>query len=499
MSAKLLLGVDAGGTVTKAVAFDTDGHEVASGRASSGASTPHPGWVERDMAQAWEGCAEAIRRCLAGVAGRIAAVGVVGHNDGGYLIDERGTPVRAAILASDTRTETLLDSWRASGISAELLSLTGQTPFAASPIALAAWLAEHEPESLVATRWWLFCKDWLRFNLTGEIGTDPTEASCSFTSVADTAAGRSRYDDAILSLVGLDAVRAARPPLHPPSAVVGAVTAAAARATGLAEGTPVVCGSHDVDAATIGIGAALPGQTSIVAGTFSINQVVSTELHTDPRWQARAFLEPGQLLNMSTSPASASILEWFVRRLVNADADFSFLDTELAPVMGDESELVFLPYLYGSPMLPHATGTLIGLRGWHGRPHLLRALLEGVVCNHRLHLQALSSAFTITEPIRATGGAMRSTVWRQLFADGLGRRIEIPDTTEAGARGGAALAGIGVGIYSGLADAVARTVRVVDVREPDPGSGFDAVYDRFTRALRALGPLWSPHDGGTDG
>lgn len=484
-----LLGIDAGGTVTKAVLFDTGGREVAAGSVSRPASTPRPRWVERDMDDLWDACSEAIRACLRGVdPASVVGVGLAGHNDGTYLIDAGLRPVRPGILASDTRSEPVLDEWRESGVLARALPLIGQQPFAASPAAILAWLVRNEPEALRHTRWFVFCKDWLRLQLTGEIATDPTEASASFTSVAGALQGPARYAPEALELFGIEQVRDALPPIVPSWDVAGRVTAAAAERTGLRAGTPVICGSHDVDAAAIGVGAVRPGELSVIAGTFSINQVVSTDLHADPRWQARAFANPGQLLNMSTSPASASTLDWFVRRLCGLET-FDFLDSEVGTVLDDAGDLLFLPYLYGSPMLPHATGGFLGLQGWHTRAHLLRALMEGVVCNHRLHIDALAEAFPLSPVARATGGGMRSAVWRQLFADGLGRRIEVVDTSEAGARGAAVLAGLGLGVYADLADAVARTVRVVAVHEPK--GDLERTYDRFRSAISALSPLWT--------
>ncbi len=491
---RYLLGIDSGGTVTKAVLYDLAGREVASGSASSRASTPQPRWVERDMDDAWRACAHAVRQAIGGVSSaEIAGVGLAGHNDGIYLVDANLRPVRPAVLASDTRAEPVLDAWAAAGVQRAALPLIGQQPFAASPVAILSWLAEHEPSTVERTRWLLFCKDWLRLQLTGEVGTDPTEASSSFTSVHSAVAGQATYDEAVLDLFDLKQVADKRPPIFGSTDVVGAVTPAAAEVTGLRIGTPVICGSHDVDAAAVGLGAVQPGVLSIVAGTFSINQVVSADLHTDYRWQARAFLQPGQLLNMSTSPASASTLDWFVRRLVGVDS-FDFVGTEVGAVIDDPSELLFLPYLYGSPMLPHATGGFLGLQGWHTRAHLLRALMEGVVCNHRLHIDALASAFTLAPVVRATGGGMRSPVWRQMFADGLGRTIEVTDTDEAGARGAAVLAGLGVGAYPDLNAAIAATVRVAATHRPKArrAKAFDRTYERFTATIDALQPLWHP-------
>lgn len=491
MARELLLGIDAGGTVVKAVAFDLTGHAVAAGSASHPAETPRPGWVERDLRAVWSTAADAIRQCVAGLrpADRVVAVGIAGHNDGAYLLDDAMHPVRPAILASDTRAEAVLDRWRSTGVADAALPLIGQHPFAATPVTLLAWLAENEPTALDRTRHFLFCKDWIRLKLTGEVATDPTEASASFTSVESALAGRVAYDERVLTLFGLQRMAAALPPILASAAVAGSVTAAGCAETALPQGIPVVCGAHDVDAAAVGVGAITPGALSVVAGTFSINQIVSTELHTDARWQARAFLEPASLLNMSTSPASASTLEWFVRRLCPGSG-FDFVDAEACAAYRGDSDLVFLPYLNGSPLLPHASGGFLGLAGWHTRGHLLRALLEGIACNHRMHVEALESAFPPAAVARATGGGMRSLVLRQLLADALGRPIEVADTEESGARGAAVLAGVGTGRYADLAEGVAATVRVAASVEPARPADFDRLYARFLASIEAMRPLW---------
>lgn len=489
-----LLGIDAGGTVVKAVLFDDAGHELSTGSAARPRSMPRAGWVECDMDAAWDATVEAIRECLAAAGNPVVdAVGIVGHNDGAYLVDDALRPVRPAILASDNRAEDVLDRWRTSGVLDASLPLIGQQPFAASPVTLLRWLADHEPDALTRTRWFLFCKDWLRLQLTGEIATDASEASASFTSVDSALSGQASYDDQILELFDLPSLSKALPPIQPSHAVAGSVTTRAAAATGLRQGTPVVTGAHDVDAAAIGVGAVDAGAMSVVAGTFSINQIISADLHLDGRWQARAFVQPGRLLNMSTSPASASTLDWFVRRLCPTD-DFGFIDPEVVAAQADPSTLVFLPYLYGTPLAPHAEGGFIGLSGWHTRGHLLRALMEGVVCNHRLHIEALSSAFRLPASVRCTGGGMQSMAWRQMFADGLRMRVEVPDTSESGARGAAVLAGQGIGAYADLAEAVRRTVRIAAVHEPERPDDFDAVYRRFTTTMDALRPLWLRQD-----
>lgn len=485
-----LLGIDAGGTVVKAVLHDADGRPVAVGGARCPGSTPRPGWVERDMDSLWQACVDAIRACLAeapvGADRAVRAVGIAGHNDGLYLVDEDLRPVRPAIMSADARAAGQVRRWQADGTAAAMLEVIGQEPFAGSPMTLAAWLRVHEPEALAATRWTLFCKDWLRLRLTGHVGTDATEASAGFLDVHTRA-----YSDRALAAFGISELAATLPPLAGSAEIVGEVTRQAAEETGLVAGTPVVCGAHDVDAAAVGVGSIAPGEVSVVAGTFSINQVVTDAIRCDPRWQCRQWIEPGRWLAMATSPASASNLDWFVQRF--GPDTFEQVNREIADVLDDASFVMYLPFLYGAPHGITAGGAFVGLRGWHSRGHLLRALFEGVVLGHRRHLAALRERFATGDRVRLTGGGARSDIWCQQFADAFGVPVEVTDTPEAGARGAAVLAGLGVGAWPDLSTAVAATVRVTRSYPPRPSetARFDRLYQRFDRLI-AIGDLVEP-------
>jgi L-xylulokinase len=496
---ELVLGVDAGHTVTKAVLFDAAGRPVAHGSGTLPLSTPHPHWVERDMDAVWRTAHQAIAACLAAAgpdAGRaVAAVGLAGHGDGLYAVDERGRPVRPAIVAMDTRAEAVLEEWRGTSVWSRALELSGTVPFAGSPAALLAWLARHEPGVLQQVRWLLSCKDWLRLRLTGAVATDPTDASASFTDMR-----QGGYSPELLDLYGLGALADLLPPVLACDAVSGTVTREAAALTGLTAGTPVVTGAHDVDAAALGLGGTTPGELCLIAGSFSINQVVSEHPVVDPRWQVRHFVRPGQWMTMSTSPASVANLEWFLRvtgaPTEQRDGVHEAIGREVEAQLDGPSEVLFHPFVYGSPHSHPTSGTFLGLRGWHGRGHLLRALMEGVVLNHRWHVDALRSKLPITTaPARLTGGAAHSEVWSQMFADALRRPVVVTDVRESAARGAALLAATAVGLLDDVTDprAVAAVLRRHEP-SPDRVAVLDEAYEVYQEALDALGPVWARLD-----
>lgn len=497
-----LLGLDCGLTMTKAVVFDDAGTERGQASVRIPHASPYPRWIERDMDGLWRESAAVIRSAIerAGVRpGAIAAVGLAGHGDGLYLVRADGTPVRPAILSMDSRAYAILDRWRAGGLMDDALALTGQAPWPATPAALLAWLREREPAALADARFALGCKDWLKLQLTGVATTDPTEASLSFTDVRT-----QLYSQAALDLYGLAECERLLPPVVDSPAVSGTVTRRAAAETGLAVGTPVVSGLHDVDACAIGTGCAGPGRMSVIAGSFSINQVISDRPVVDARWSCRNFVTRGSWMHMAVSPASATNLEWFVRDLLEVDGPrsgggegFGFVDGEVRAVLPEAREVWYLPYLYGSPVSDRASGTFAGLRGWHRRGHLLRALLEGVVFNHRMHVEALRSAFPGVSEARLSGGGSRSRTWVQMFADGLEMPMTLTASTEAGALGAAICAGVGVGLLPDVASAAERVVRVTETVAPD-AAGTESMregYAGYRRLVEALGPFWEATTG----
>ncbi|MFF7656203.1 FGGY-family carbohydrate kinase [Streptomyces sp. NPDC007983] len=158
--------------------------------------------------------------------------------------------------------------------------------------------------------------------------------------------------------------------------------------------------------------------------------------------------------------------------------------------------MLFHPFVYGSPHPRPASGTFLGLRGWHGRGHLLRALMEGVVLNHRWHVDALCSKLPVTgAAARLTGGAAHSAVWSQMFADALRRPVVVTDVQESAARGAELLAATAVGLLDDVTDprATPAALRRHEPR-PDRVAVLDEAYAVYREALEALGPIWARLD-----
>lgn len=496
-----LLGVDCGLSVTKAVVFDENARPKGSGAVNNTQRSPHPRWVEQDMEELWESCRDAIRVALreAGIGGaEVAGIGIAGYGDSVFLVDGAGRPVRPAVLSLDSRASGVLDRWKESEVSEKVGGIGARSR------AVLGWIREHEPEALESTRWVLSAKDWLRYRLTGEYATDPTEASAGYADLQTR-----KYAPELLSLYDLEEIQDRLPPITGCAEVAGEVAPEAAEATGLATGTPVVAGAHDIDASAVGVGCTGPGVLVVIAGTWCNNEVVSDQVVTGRGWICRNFVEPGLWMNVSGSPGSASNLEWFVRQLCpveveqakkNGKSPFDFIGAEVEGVLDERAEVFYHPFLYGSPYGGVASGGFFGLRGWHTRAHFLRALLEGITFNHKTHADILESHFGFNR-VRLTGGGARSALWSQMFADVLDFPVEVTDVEETGSLGAAILAGIGVGVYDSLEDARERTIRILRTHEPDP-EGHDRLaeaYETYKALVEAMIPLWPRLDEGAVG
>ena len=494
----LLLGIDNGLTVTKAVIFDEGGQVLATARRRVLQSMPQARHVERDMDLLWSQTAAAIAEAVA-ACGRpardIAAVAATAHGDGLYLLDRQGGPLGPGILSLDSRARDIAHSWSQDGKADHALTLTGQMPHASAPSAILAWIRDAQAERFDRIGHVLACKDWLTYRLTGLIGTDLTEASTAFANVAT-----QDFDPEALAIFGLGALWDALPQVALPDQVVGQVTAEAGRATGLLAGTPVVAGLHDVTASALGAGGYGQGVVAIVAGTYSINETVSPEPRCDARWFCRNGLRRGEWNAMSISPASAANYDWFLdsfcgseRRAAEAEgrAFHAEIIPEIEAALQHPSSVLFHPYLFGSPHGPDASGAFLGLHGWHDRGQLLRAVIEGIAFNHRHHVDALRDGFA-PRTARLTGGISRSPVFAQLFADVLDMEVTTSATDEAAAWGAALCAGAGVGLFGNPQADPRDMAALTTTHSPDPDRAADLArrYGVFNDLVSALSPIW---------
>ena len=487
----LVLGIDVSTTATKAVLVDGTGRVRAIGTADYRHETPRPLWSEQDPELWWDGAVEAIERALeaGAVAGQdIEAVGLTGQMHGAVLVDAAGAVIRPAILWNDQRTAAECDEIRATVGPERLIEITGNDAITGFTAPKLLWVRRHEPASWARLAHVLLPKDYLRYRLTGAYAID--KADGSGTILFDLAART--WSPEVLDALGLDP--AWFPVTFEGPEITGAVSSAAAAATGLRAGTPVIAGGGDQAANGVGVGAVDEGTVALSLGTSGVIFAATRKPLHEPNGRVHAFCHavPGRWHLMSVMLSAAGSLRWFRDTLAPGEA-FGDLVGGAADVDAAADGLFFLPYLTGERS-PHpdplARGAFVGLTVRHDRRHLTRAVLEGVAFGLRDGLDLmLAAGMPRPAEIRASGGGLASGVWRQILADVLAAELVTTSTTEGAAFGAAILAAVGGGWFADVDTATARLVQTSPSAAPGPAT---AAYAEAHATYRDLYPALAP-------
>ena len=497
----VLLAIDAGGSVVKATAFDLGAGTCRTVARPIPLTHPSPGESERDPELLWQASIECVRELLCGVgdAARVLAVGLTAHGNGLYLVDAAGRPTRAAVMAADTRAAALVRRWAAAGLANSLQARSWNGLWAGQPGPILATLARTEPEVLAASHAAVSCKDYLWGRFTGVVETELSAASAGalYDSAAWAASGARtplEVSEQAIEAFGLAPWRhLLGTPIPPDSARPIAPTAA--RALALPTGTPVVAGVVDNAAMQHGSGVFDGAAICVGAGTWSINQVLvplgaAATVAATVRPNAASIALGGMALLCEASPTSASNLDWALNRAVRGvvaedrlagrDIYASRLEREgRRPRRLDDP--MFLPFIDGSRLDSGARGAWLGLSSATGEDELLGAVIEGVCWEHRRHVERLQAALPAPLPVRLSGGATKSPVWCQRFADALGVSVQVSPVSELGSVCAAAMAGVSAGVFPDVPTGVAVLNPRWQTFAPDAGSAdFEAArYARY--------------------
>ena len=318
---KYLLGIDNGGTFSKAALFTEDGNQIVVASEATQSIMPVPGYIERDMDELWEVNARVIRKVveLSGIDScLIAGVSFSGHGKGLYLVDKTGKPAYKGILSTDTRAWKYVKKWQIDGTQAKTYEKTCQKILACQPVSLLAWLKDNKPEVLQKSRYIFAVKDYIRFMLTGEAYAEYTD----FTGANLVNFMTKQYEQELLTLFGIEEVYDKLPPLRHAADICGFVTKAASEKTGLLQGTPVAAGMFDVDACGIATGLSDTEKLCMIAGTWSINEFIAKKPVLNSSVDLNSmFCIPGYYLIEESSPTSAGNLEWFIHNLMDKEKE----------------------------------------------------------------------------------------------------------------------------------------------------------------------------------
>lgn len=482
-----LLGIDLGTSSVKTILMDIDGNIVSIGQVEYSFDIPTEGWAEQDVQVWWEATVCSIQMALKAStveSSQIAGIGFSGQMHGLVALDRNHKPLRKAIIWCDHRTKDQVERITRT-IGTENLGRIIHSPVATGfllPSLL--WMKENEPDLYERTGTVLLPKDYIRFRLTGEISTDVTDA-----------AGTAAFDcsSATWSAEILDALRLDKkffPPVHVPDSYAGSIHSEAARETGLAAGTKVYHGGADQAMQALGNGIIEPGIVSLNIGTGGqIFMPLASSVY-DPKLRSHCFnfVTPGSWYFMGAVLSAGLSLKW-TKSVIAPGEEYRLLDEQVARVPCGSEGLVFLPYLSGERtphMNPDARALFFGLTLNHGRYHMLRAVMEGVVFGLR------DCRTILTDDLRqecrlivASGGGARSSVWLQMQADIMDSDIFTSTMKEQAAVGAAITAGVGAGFYGSYAGAVEKVVAWND-QPVSPRPDNVRLYDDYYEVYKEL-------------
>jgi xylulokinase len=501
VAARFLLGIDIGTYSSKAVLVTEAGEVTASAITEHELSLPRPGHAEHDPNAVWW---RDVRRLCGEILGRsgadprsIAGIGISTISPAVVVTDEEGNALRPAILYGiDTRATKEIE---------ELTRMTGAELSSQSAAPKVLWIRRNEPETWARTRKILNGSGWLVLRLTGE----------SVIDVYDAVLFSPFFDGE--SLAWSPDISAVAPPRMMPRPtwtceVAGRVTAAAARETGLAEGTPVITGTADAAAEAISAGVTDTGDMMVMYGSSTFFILRTPSLLSPKGFWGTRFLEKGTFAVAGGTATAGSITRWFrdvfspeeVREEAAGGPSAYETLARLASASPAASRgLVALPYFSGerTPLHdPDARGMIFGLTLSHTRADVYRALLESVGYSIRHNIEAMAAVGCGASRILAVGGGTRNAAWMQMVSDIAGITQVIPGQQIGASYGDAFLAGIGVGMFASTAEA-RRWVKPKATVAPDGSTRavYDAAYGIYRelytrtadtmRSLRKLSPL----------
>ncbi|MFQ5972811.1 MAG: FGGY-family carbohydrate kinase [Alphaproteobacteria bacterium] len=445
--------------------------------------TPRPGWSEQRPADWWDAVRAGTHQVLhdTGVAPEaIAGLAVCGQMHGPVPIGRDDESLLEHVqLWNDKRAEAICESFRLGEDEDALRPRTGN-PVAPSWVGFkVAWIARHQPDIYERARAFLVPKDYLNLRLTGVAATDYSEASGSYVLDCESR----RYDPDLAARLGVEADKFASP--RSSTYVIGTVTTAAAEATGLAAGTPVVAGGGDFLVSLLGAGAARPGTGADVTGTSNLVSVFAPRPIIDGRIQNLHAADVRGWVPFGLIDAGGGALRW-ARRTFGPELDYAAID-EAASAAGPGAEgLLFLPYLTGERLggASNSRAQLFGLTERHDLGHVWRAVLEGVALASRRNVEVMRGAGAAFDRIIATGGGANSALWLRIKAAAYRLPVATPREVESGLIGCAILAGCGAGLFDDTASAVEGMVSIGEPVHPDAqwAARYDelaAVFDRL--------------------
>ncbi|MGD0330864.1 MAG: FGGY family carbohydrate kinase [Nitrososphaeria archaeon] len=501
---KFVLGIDCGTTLCKCVLFDLDGNVVAMEKSEYGMYQEQEGWAEQDPDWWWNAAVTNVRNVIKKTkidSKSIVGIGADSQREAFVPLDAEGNKLWNSIIWLDKRTIPLAEEIKKILPADEVRDITGGRIDHVVSAPKIIWLKRYKPEIFGKTKKIVFSKDYIVFRLTNKAATDYSMASR--TRLFNIR--KKVWDEDICD--ALDIPISILPDVQGAWEVVGEVTKEISGITGLAEGTPVVSGGGDRPCESLGGGAINLGQMNIGSGTGTAFEVPLSEPHLDYKdridcccnifpdaWEYEVGLLTGACLRWFRDKFGYEEVE--KAKLENGDP-YHYLD-ELAEKVDEGSDMLFCyPYFMGAgaPQFDiQAKAVYFGFTLWHGKPHFVRSLLEGIAFQYIGIIELLGELGVRVKDASMTGGETKSRVWNQIKADVTGIDIRVPIVEDAAAAlGSAILAGVGSGVYKNVQEGVKRCIRFKDVYSPrsEHHENYARIHEKYNKVYDSISKAYN--------
>ena len=509
MTDGVLIGIDAGTSVIKSVAFTVTGEQIAAAAIPNRYQTFPDGGAEQDMARTWTDTAATLKDLsekVPNLRDRLVAISVTGQGDGMWLIDKAGEPVAPAWLWLDARSAAITEAFAQSADYPAHYQRTGTGVNACQMSMQLVWMTRNRPDLLARATTGFHCKDWLYFKLTGVRATDPSEGNFTFGQY------RTRsYAPDVLDVLGASDAKSLLPEMVEGTQVAGALTPEAAVLTGLKAGTPITLGYVDVLCTGLGGGLYDPkGETGCtIVGSTGMHMKIApsaqhVKLNSELSGYTMCFPVPGMYAQIQSNMASTLNIDWLldVGRDVLASQGVERSRGDLLKglderiMQAEPARAIYHPYISqagerGPVMEPAARAMFTGLELGMGYADLMRAVFEGLCFASR---DCYSAMGEIPREVRVTGGAARSAALRMMLASALKAHVRSVQREEAGAAGAAMMAAVQQKLYPDMDACVAEWVNpllgAVTVPDPSLTARYDGAFGIYKETRETMRPLW---------
>lgn len=475
----LYIGVDLGTSAVKLLLMDGDGkiHKIVSKEYPL--YFPKSGWSEQNPEDWFLQSAAGIRELTAGCdKSDIAGISFGGQMHGLVMLDADDNVIRPAILWNDGRTGEETEYLNKTIGKEKLSEYTANIAFAGFTAPKILWVQKHEPENFAKIAKIMLPKDYLAYRLSGVFCTDMSDASGMLLLDVKNRC----WSQKMLDICGIR--ESQLPKLYESYEAVGVIKPEVARELGLPEGIKVIAGAGDNAAAAVGTGTVGDGMCNISLGTSGTIFISSAKFGVDENNALHSFAHAdGSYHLMGCMLSAASCNKWWNEEILKTK-DYAAEQAGISRL--GENPVFYLPYLMGerSPHNnPDARAMFLGMSMDTTREDMTQAVLEGVAFGLRDSFEVAKSLGIRIERTKICGGGAKSMLWKKMIANIMGIKVDVIESEEGPALGGAMLAAVGCGEYPDVKTIAEKIVKVVDTIEPEPEltAKYEERYQQFRR------------------